>query len=343
MATIGKIKVDLQGDTRHFDQSMRRSARRVQTFKTQLGALRNAILPLTGALGFGALIRSTVREADQMGNLSRRLGVSVDSFSRLARVLNRSGIGMAQSATMLQRLQRRAADAQDGNKQLSSAFRQLGIDVNRFVRLDPVSAFLEVGEALAKVTPQAEKIQLAFKLLDSEGVQVLQTNLPKLREEMAATSAISDEQAKKIKALADAWERLGERMRSATAQGFAAMTGTPRAGAQAGLIDKGLKRALDPAQGIRESVMRWIRGVLGLDAAPGLELQAPRTGRIQGAPVRGSRRISVGPQSDIAAADARAGLLHGGGFGSLGPSDAIIEQLRAIRRNTEKGVGAVLE
>lgn len=341
MPTIGKIKVDLQGDTRHFDRSMRRSARRVRDFQTGLSKLKGAILPLTGALGFGALIRSTVREADQMGNLSKRLGVSVTSFSRLARVLNRSGIGMNQTATMLQRLQRRAADAQDGNKQLSSAFRQLGIDVNRFVRLDPVQAFLEVGEALSKVSPQAEKIQLAFKLLDSEGVQVLQTNLPKLREEMAATTAISDEQAKKIKALADAWTILGEKSRSAAAAGFAAISRFADPADRSRRMTESAERRRQTRASIARAV-DWIRGIVGLEPEAGLQLQAPKTGRIKGADPGGSRRITVGDQSAIRAADARAGMLHGGSMGNLGPSDAILEQLRAIRRNTETA-GAVLE
>lgn len=338
MPTIGKIKAELHGDTRNFDQAMRRSGRRVSGFKQKLQQLRSVILPLTGALGFGSLIRSTVAEASQMGDLSKRLGVSTDSFSRLARVLNRSGIGMSQTATMLQRLQRRAADAQDGNKGLSAAFKQLGINVDRFVKLDPVEAFLQVGKALARVSPQAERIQLAFKLLDSEGVAALQANLPKLREEMQKTSAISDEQAAKIKKLEDAWTALGESMRTAVAGSFSALSpGAEQPTAQGKLMTQGLKQALDPFKTVRQRLVDWAKGALGM-AGPGFELQAPRTGRIQGTGAPHSIRMGRG----VAGADAMAGQLHGGSLGELGPSNAILEQLRAIKRNTEVR-GAVLE
>lgn len=334
MPTIGKIRVNLEGDTRSFDRSMRRSARQVQTFQSRLRALRNTFIPLTGALGFGSLIRATVEEANQLGDLSKRLGVSVDSFSRLARVLKRSGTGMSQTATILQRLQRRAADAQDGNEGLSSAFRQLGIDVSRFVRLDPVEAFLQVAGALSKVTPQAERIQLAFKLLDSEGVQVLQANLPNLRKEMAATSAISDAQAKKIKELADAWTKLGESMRTVTAQTFSALASPADTGAQAALITRGLTNALDPARGIRESVLGWIRGTLGLGDSPGFQLQAPRTGFVQP-----GHFTNIPPETGL------TGPIQGDRTfvgGDLAASNAVLDLLRGIRRNTEKG-GAVLQ
>ncbi len=277
-----------------------------------------------------------------MAQLSRRLQTSVEGFSKLARVLARSGIGLNSTAMMMQRLQRRAADASDGNKQLSDAFDAVGINLGRFLKLDPVEAFVRLGEALANVDDPAKKIQLAFKLLDSEGVALLQTNLPKLREEMAATTAVTTTQAEKVEALAAAWAKMGESARSATAQAFSAFASPADPAAQAGLMKKGMKNALDPAPGLRAGAIRWLRGVLGLEPETGFELQAPKTGRIGGATAGGSRHLTVGDQGAIRAADARAGMLHGGAMGNLAGSDAILEQLRAIRMNTEIK-GAILE
>jgi hypothetical protein len=245
---------------------------------------------------------------------------------------------MTQSATILQRLQRRAADAQDGNEGLSAAFRQLGIDVNRFVALDPVEAFLQVAIALGKVAPQAKKIQLAFKLFDSEGVQVLQANLPNLRKELAATTAISDKQAKTIKALADAWAKLGEEVRSLTALGIeklnlpSAVEGMAKFGGQVrkrGLLDAYGERYV---QTMSESIAA-IAGVFGLGPPGG-------AGQPSGLRAQSGHLTNIPPETGL------TGQIRGDRTfigGALGESDAILEVLRGIRRNTESGMGAVLE
>ncbi len=311
MPTIAKLKAELFADTRQFDRSMRRSGRTVRRFSGGLSALARRIGPLVGAFGFGALIRSTVRETDQMADLSRRLGANIENFSRLARVLGRAGIGLGQVGMIMQRLQRRAADAAGGNEQLADAFDQLGIDTSSFLKLKPTEQFLTLAAALDKVTPQANKVLLAFKLLDSEGAAVLQADLGNLNEEMAKTNAVTDEQAVKIKALSEAWQKLGENIRTSVAETFSAMTRPAQPEAQAALIKKGLKGALDPFRAIRESIF-------------------------------GANRGAASGQAAIEAADARGAMLHGGGWGALSASDAIMEQLRAINSNTEKQ-GAVLE
>lgn len=337
MPTIGKIKAELLGDTRHFDRNFQRAGRQVRRFESSLEGLRRVILPLTGAVGFGSLIRSTFHEADALGNLARRLGTNVEGFSRLSRVLARSGIGMQQTAMILQRLQRRAADAQDGNKQLSDAFAELGINVDSFIQRDPVDAFLRVADALSQVERPAERIQLAFKLLDSEGVAVLQANLPRLREEMANTTAITDKQSQAIKALADNWARLGENLRSVAAQlaegvgldklvgGLATVSGKL---AQPGFVER-----LARPPGFRH-------GPLGemFDQLMALDPNKPPPPAPTEFTRFGGAAFSPGLTNVRTPRDLPGNQITGG----LGPSNAILEQLRGIRKNTELK-GAVLE
>ena len=215
MPTIGKIKVDLFGDTRQFRRSMRQAGRSVNRFQRQAAALRRHIAVLGGALGFGILIRRTGEEAIRAKQLADRLSTNVDAFSRLSRVMSRSGIQMSQTGTILQRMMRRAAEAADGNEKLAATFAELGIDVDEFVKLDPVEAFVRFGEALAKVDNDARRLLLAFRVLDTEGVQALQADLGNLRGEMAKTSAVSDAQAKAVTKVAESWDKLKESARTA--------------------------------------------------------------------------------------------------------------------------------
>lgn len=215
MPTIGKIKVDLFGDTRQFRRSMRQAGRSVNRFQRQAAALRRHIAVLGGALGFGILIRRTGEEAIRAKQLADRLSTNVDAFSRLSRVMSRSGIQMSQTGTILQRMMRRAAEAADGNEKLAATFAELGIDVDEFVKLDPVEAFVRFGEALAKVDNDARRLLLAFRVLDTEGVQALQADLAGLRGEMAKTSAVSDAQAEAVTKVSESWDKLKESARSA--------------------------------------------------------------------------------------------------------------------------------
>lgn len=215
MPTIGKIKVNLDGDARGFQRTMRGAERRVRTFGDSMRGMGRLITGVAGALGFGLLIRSTTEEALRAQQLADRLGTNVDQFSRLARVMRRAGVGMNQTATMTQRMLRRAAEAREGNEKLAAAFEKLGIDVQSFIQLDPVAAFVLLGRQLSKVENDAERVRAAFQILDSEGVQALQANLAGLNRELEQTAGISDAQARSVTRLAETWDKLKEAASSA--------------------------------------------------------------------------------------------------------------------------------
>jgi hypothetical protein len=141
-------------------------------------------------------------------------------------------------------------------------------------------------------------------------VQVLQTNLPRLREEMQKTTGITEAQAKAIEQLNEDWAKLGETLRTWLAEEYTA-------------TKSGLGQLWDR-----------IKGFFAGSPDSVMEFGAPKTGRIRGLPGGGLPYTNV-PGN---------GELPNNTFigGNLGPSNAILEQLRAIRRNTE-AQGAVLE
>lgn len=334
MPTIGKIKVNLEGDTRRFDQAMRRSGRQVDRLSRRFQAFRATLVPLAGALGFGALIRSTVNEAVRMQQLSDRLGTTAQAFSRLARVGERAGIRLDAMGTIVQRLQRRAQEAIEGNKDLANIFQRLGINLDTFIKLDAVEAFTQFGEALSKVKTQAEKLFIAVRILDTEGAQALQLNLADLRRTLANTTGITNEQAASVTRLAAAWETLGEKTRSFSLSfadyiGFTRVLEIFTSGAIldiGGAVGQGYLRSLE--QRFRDSPLRQF-----LFPTPELRQFAPLTGQIGRGPSTTFTNVpSVGPPG-------RPGPFQGGDFGL---SNRILEQLRAIRSNTLKK-GAVLE
>lgn len=218
MPTIGKIKVNLEGDTRRFQRSMRGARRSVRRFDNAFRGLGRRLALVGGGLGFGLLLRRTADEALVLKQLSDRVGTNVEAFSKLTRVLGRSGIQLSEVGTIVQRMERRAGEAAEGNEKLSAAFAQLGIDVQAFVRLDPVEAFLQLGEALARIENPSKRLLAAFRILDTEGVKVLQADLANLRRDLAGTTGITDKQAESVTKLAARWDKLKESLRSTVLQ-----------------------------------------------------------------------------------------------------------------------------
>lgn len=308
MPTIGRIDVELRGRTRQFENAMRRSSQRVNAFKGQLGRLKGGVAGLVSGAAFGQLIRSTIAETERMGQLSTRLGVGIDQFSRLARIMGRAGIGLDQSANLLQRLQRRAEEAKDGNQALGDIFSELGINVDSFLKLNAVEGFLRFSDALAGVTDASRKLFLAVKVLDVEGGQVLQLRLGQLREEMKATTGITESQKKAVLGLKESWAQLGESIKSGTLEAAESVDafGKVRAAMDGvrSFVDQVRQRGIGTAvaEQIRSAYVQsaeMVARALGYspDNPPGgggaVQAQAPRTGLIGG----GSQVVIANQQS----------------------------------------------
>lgn len=135
-----------------------------------------------GALAFAAAATSVFLFAnriatleDRLAKLSIRLGTTADELSRLHFAAELGGIEVRTFDMALQRMSRRLGEAAKGTGEARVAFAQLGINARQLAQL-PLSRQMEViADSLANVTNKSDKLRLAFKLFDSEGVSVLQT------------------------------------------------------------------------------------------------------------------------------------------------------------------------
>jgi hypothetical protein len=75
----------------------------------------------------------------------------------------------------LQRFTRRAAEAAKGTGEAKGALRELGIDAESLVRLPLDDQMNIVAEAMSGVETQSDRVRLAMKLFDSEGVALVNT------------------------------------------------------------------------------------------------------------------------------------------------------------------------
>ncbi|MFA5551608.1 MAG: hypothetical protein WDA03_08325 [Trueperaceae bacterium] len=143
--------------------------------------LAGAATLVGGALAVGlsvALFKATERAAEyarELENATFRTGLTVEGLQELQHAARSTGVPMELLSTTMQRLQRRAADANGGNKGLKDSFDALGVsltDTNGEMR-STEDLLGQVADGLNRVENNADRLALAFKIFDTEGGRLL--------------------------------------------------------------------------------------------------------------------------------------------------------------------------
>ena len=160
---------------------------------------------IIGAFG-GVAIAKIIDAGDEISKLNTRLGASTEALSQYQHVADLTGVTFQTLTLGLQRMTRRISEAAQGTGEAKNALKELGIDALAINRLRPEQQFEVIAEAMQSVDTQADKVRLAMKLFDTEGVSLLQT-----MEGGAAT----------IRALREEADKLGHTLTAIEAQQFA--------------------------------------------------------------------------------------------------------------------------
>jgi hypothetical protein len=137
--------------------------------------MKTAIVGAVGAGGFGALIQSSINAGDELAKTADKLGVTTQALAGLRHAAELTGVSTGTMDMALQRFTRRAAEAAKGTGEAKGALRELGIDAESLVRLPLDDQMNIVAEAMSGVETQSDRVRLAMKLFDSEGVALVNT------------------------------------------------------------------------------------------------------------------------------------------------------------------------
>jgi len=164
---FSKVKKNLK-DT---DQAVNKTKR---SFDSMKGAIKGAV----GALTVGAFIgatKSTLDLADALGKTSARLGLTTEALQTLRFAATQSGMSTEMLEMSLQRFTRRMAEANNGTGVLKDTFKQLGIEITKpNGQLKSAESILgDVADKMASIPEQGKRVELAFKMFDSEGVKMV--------------------------------------------------------------------------------------------------------------------------------------------------------------------------
>ena len=181
MATISNLVVKITGDNKKLKNALKGSIGSVSDFaKKASKALAGVALVVTGALtvaftGLVGAINRTADEIDDLAKTSDKLGIMTQELQRLQYQANLTGISTNTLNLGLQRMVRRISEAAQETGVAEDALEELGLNAKELNKLSPDRQFKAIADAMKKIPLQADKVRLAMKLFDTEGVALVNT------------------------------------------------------------------------------------------------------------------------------------------------------------------------
>lgn len=224
-----KITISALDKTQRAFKSVRSGLTKVKSASAVMvkGIVAATAAATAAITGMGFALSKQVQKVDNLAKTARKLGTTVETLQQLQYAADISGVSANTLNMAMQRLTRRVSEASMGFGEAKGALKELGINAAELNNL-PLDKKMEVlADAFDGVATDGDRVRLAMKLFDSEGVALVNTlNLGSdgLRE-MAAEAAslgltISELDAQRFEKMQDDITRMK------TAAGAAATTFT---------------------------------------------------------------------------------------------------------------------
>lgn len=182
MGVISHLAVSLGLKSSAFSKGIAQSRRNVRAFGLDVRSTGRLVTRLGGALtvvagvgSFGALIKNSFAAGDALAKTSDRLGLTTQALASLQHAATLTGVGTRTMEMGLQRMVRRVAEASVGTGEAKAAIAELGLNAQELAKLPVDKQFAEIADAMEGVKTQSDRVRLAFKLFDSEGVSLINT------------------------------------------------------------------------------------------------------------------------------------------------------------------------
>jgi len=230
--------------------------------------MKTAIVGAVGSAGIGLLISRSLAATDALAKTATRIGTTTEALSRLHFAAELSGVSTDTLNMAMQRFTRRTAEAARGTGEARDAIRELGLSANDLLRLDLDEQMIKLADAFSGVEADADKVRLAMKLFDSEGVALVQTlsagsaGLREMFSEAELLGAVmSTDAAKGVEDARDELTRLSTVFSGITAQVTAALA--PAIGGFTEKLTEMIKEVAASQGGFREFARTLAKNVLG--------------------------------------------------------------------------------
>lgn len=177
---IGTLSIDLVAKMAQFEADLGKAARAsektAQQINASLGTIKAGFQALGAAVSVQVLVsafQAIVDGADDLGKLSQRTGIAVETLGGLGYAATLAGGDVHTVTDAADKLNRTLAEAASGEKLASEAFKALGLsakDAAGNTKSVDV-AFAEIADKFASYKDGPEKVALAMRLFGKAGAE----------------------------------------------------------------------------------------------------------------------------------------------------------------------------
>ena len=216
----GNLVVNVLAKTRDFVRGMGAARSQLKGFRSQVSQFRRFASGAAGLLGVGfsarqftGFLSQQAQALDALGKTATRLGIATEELQFYQFAAKQAGVATNTLNMAIQRMTRRIGEFAKGGGEAKDTLEELGFDAEQLARLKPEEQFKLMLEQLRGIGDENERLRVAFKLFDSEGVAVLQMaeNLGQVRREFNSMNiAVREFDVRKIEELTDQLGKTGE-------------------------------------------------------------------------------------------------------------------------------------
>lgn len=163
-----RIKSDASRFDRDLDRALRRGGLKFRNFASVVATAGTA-----AAAGLTAFVAVVARSATNLDQTAQKLGITTEALAAFRYGAEQSGLSSNTLDMALQRMTRRMAEAANGTGEAKDAIKELGLDAAELADAGPEAALNAIADAMVKVDSKSQRLRLAFKLFDSEGVAMV--------------------------------------------------------------------------------------------------------------------------------------------------------------------------
>ena len=205
----------VRADITKFTQGISSATKQAESFSVgavkSLDKLKLAFAGLGAAALVGGL-KQAFDGLDDLGAVANKLDITTQSLQGLQYAAKRSDVEFGTLENGLQRLRKRIGEAVNGNKSAADSFRKLGLDAKALASVGIDAAYLDVADAISKVTSSTEQASAAtdvFGKAGQEQLNAIRNNIRGLVSEAGKLGFIlSDDDIKKFDKLDEAVDKL---------------------------------------------------------------------------------------------------------------------------------------
>ena len=136
-------------------------------------SLKTALVAVAGAGGFAYMVKSSINATDALAKTASKIGTTTEALSALRYAANLSGVETNTLDMAMQRFTRRLSEAVKGTGEAKGALQELELNARDLARLPLDQRMAVLADAFGNVSSETDKLRLAFKLFDSEGVALV--------------------------------------------------------------------------------------------------------------------------------------------------------------------------